>query len=327
MRKTQWFTSTLVALSLPLSAGADVPNVAVDITPLHSLVAQVMSGAGEPDLLVRSGASPHGYSLSPSEAEALQEADLVFWIGDDLTPWMGKSLENLAPNAQVTEMLDISGTTTYPFREGATFEGHDHGHAGKADGEENHHKEEHHNHGHDHHHEGVDPHAWLDPANARRWLDVIAKTLSEEDPQNAALYASNAVEGKRIIDDVSHGVEATVDEMGDREFIVFHDAYQYFEKRFGIAAAGAISIGDASDPGPARIREIRERVAELNVQCVFTEPQYNPDMVKTVFEGTGVNTSAVMDPLGADLEPGPTLYPDLIRGLAGSLRSCFGLEG
>ncbi|MFL1407206.1 zinc ABC transporter substrate-binding protein [Marinobacter sp. M1N3S26] len=327
MRKTQWFTRALVALSLPLSAEAEVPKVAVDITPLHSLVAQVMAGAGEPNLLVRPGASPHGYSLSPSEAEALQEADLVFWIGDDLTPWMEKSLENLASNAQVIEMLDISGTTTYPFREGATFEGHDHGHAGEADGKENHHKEDHHNHGHDHHYEGVDPHAWLDPANARRWLDVIAKALSEEDPQNAALYAGNANEGKRIIDDISLRVEATVDEMGDREFIVFHDAYQYFEKRFGIAAAGAISIGDASDPGPARIREIRERVAELNVQCVFTEPQYNPDMVRTVFEGTGVNTSAVMDPLGADLTPGPTLYPELIRGLAGSLRSCFGLEG
>lgn len=319
------------ALALPLSAVASVPKVAVDITPLHSLVAQVMSGVGEPELLVQSGASPHGYSLSPSEAEALEDADLVFWVGEPLEPWLENSLETLGRDARVIEMLEVPGTTTHAFREGATFEGHHH-HDGEdashhEDGEGHHdehahHHEEHDHHDHGHHHEGLDPHAWLDPANARLWLEVIADELSGMDPENAELYARNAKQGQQQIAKISAGIEATVADLGDLRFIVFHDAYQYFEKRFGIEAAGAISIGDASDPGPARVREIRELVKTLNIRCVFTEPQYNPDMVNTVFGGTGVNTSAVMDPLGAHLEPGPKLYPQLLQGIAGSLDDC-----
>lgn len=343
MTNNRWLAGVAAALALPLAAEADVPDVAVDITPLHSLVAQVMAGAGKPDLLVQSGASPHGYSLSPSEAEALQGADIVFWVGEGLTPWMEKSLASLAEDATVVEMLQVAGTTTHLFRDGATFESHDHGHHGDAGHEEHHsaqhpgegvhHDSDHHHNEHPHgdepadHHEGLDPHAWLDPENAILWLDVIARMLAEQDPDNAALYARNAEAGKQTIEGISGNVGATVDLVGDRKFIVFHDAYQYFEKRFGISAAGAISLGDASDPGPARIREIRELVADLDVQCVFTEPQYNPDMVRTVFDGTGVNTSAVMDPLGADLEPGPDLYPQLIRGIADSLRACFGIQG
>ncbi|WP_018402771.1 zinc ABC transporter substrate-binding protein [Marinobacter gelidimuriae] len=316
MRKRQKLMATAFIATLSFSANA-VPNVATDITPIHSLVSQVMAGVGTPDLLVQSGASPHNYSLSPSEAQALQEADLVFWVGEGLTPWLERSLDNLSPDSRKVELLEAMGTTTYTFREGATFDTHDDLH----DGEE---KENEHNEGHHHEHSGTDPHAWLDPNNGKVWLDVIAAALAEEDPENAAQYLENSATRKADIDAAVSRIEITVAQLKNKQFIVFHDAYQYFEKRFGIPAVGAISIGDASKPSPARIAEIRKVVTDLNVSCVFTEPQYNPGIVKAVFGGTGVNTSGVIDPLGSGLATGVNLYPDLLIEIADGLQSCLG---
>jgi zinc transport system substrate-binding protein len=276
-----------------------------------------MAGVGKPDLLVQSGASPHNYSLSPSEAQALQEADLVFWIGEGVTPWLKRSLGNLSPDAQAIELLEANGTTTYTYRKGATFDAHDDGHHDEE-------KADQHDQDHHHEHNGTDPHAWLDPANAKVWLDVIAAALAEKDPEHATQYLGNAAAGKADIDAAVSHVKTTIAQLKDKQFIVFHDAYQYFEKRFGIPAAGAISIGDASKPSPARIAEIRKVVTDLNVSCVFTEPQYNPGIVKAVFGGTGVNTSGVIDPLGSGLATGANLYLDLLIEIADDLQSCLG---
>jgi len=332
MRNRQKLMATAFIAILPFSANA-VPNVATDITPIHSLVSQVMAGVGTPDLLVQSGASPHNYSLSPSEAQALQEADLVFWVGEGVTPWLERSLENLSPDSRKVELLEAMGITTYTYREGATFAAHDDSdHDKEKEGghdahDDLHHDEktedEHNDEGH-HEHSGTDPHAWLDPANGKVWLDVIAAVLAEKDPENAAQYLENAAMGKADIDAAASRIEITVAQLKNKQFIVFHDAYQYFEKRFGIPAAGAISIGDASKPSPARIAEIRKVVTDLNVSCVFTEPQYNPGIVKAVFGGTGVNTSGVIDPLGSGLVTGANLYPDLLIEIADGLQSCLG---
>lgn len=332
MRKRQKLMTTAFIATLPFSANA-VPNVATDITPIHSLVSQVMAGVGTPDLLVQSGASPHNYSLSPSEAQALQEADLVFWVGEGLTPRLERSLDNLSPDSKKVELLEAMGTTTYTFREGATFGAHeDSHHDGEKEGEHDAHddlhhgeeKEDEHSEGHHHEQSGTDPHAWLDPANGKVWLDVIAVALAEKDPDNATQYLENAATGKADIDAAVSRIEITIAQLKDRQFIVFHDAYQYFEKRFEIPAAGTISIGDASKPSPARIAEIRKVVTDLNVGCVFTEPQYNPGIVKAVFGGTGVNTSGVIDPLGSGLATGADLYSDLLIEIADGLQSCLG---
>jgi zinc transport system substrate-binding protein len=328
MRKRQKLMATAFVAILPFSANA-VPNVATDITPIHSLVSQVMTGVGTPDLLVQSGASPHNYSLSPSEAQALQEADLVFWVGEGVTPWLGRSLENLSPDSRKVELLEATGTTTYTYREGAAFDAHDDSDhdkekEGSHDSYDEKTTEDDHNEGDHHEHSGTDPHAWLDPANGKVWIDVIAAALAEKDPENAAQYLENAATGKADIDAAVSRIEITIAQLKDRQFIVFHDAYQYFEKRFGILAAGAISIGDASKPSPARIAEIRKVVTDLNVSCVFTEPQYNPGIVKAVFGGTGVNTSGVIDPLGSGLATGAGLYPDLLIEIADGLQSCLG---
>ncbi|MFZ5963027.1 zinc ABC transporter substrate-binding protein [Thalassococcus sp. BH17M4-6] len=315
------------------TAMAEVPRVAVDVAPVHALVARVMDGVGEPSLIVQQGASPHEYRLRPSEAQALQDADLVFWVGEGLTPWMEASIETLADDAEVTELLEVDGTVLLEFREGALFEAHAHGDEDHADGDDHDHEdhadgddhepEDHADeHGHDHDHGAYDPHAWLSPDNAATWLNVIAAQLSAADPENAGAYFTNAAAARADIATLSSEVSGILDPVRDGRFVVFHDAYQYFETAFDFPASGAISVSDASDPSPARIAEIQGRIADENIQCVLSEPQFNHGLVATVMDGADAKTS-VLDPLGSDLEPGPDLYPLLLRNLASSLADCL----
>ena len=357
----------LKTLALPTSAAvligggalADVPNVATDIAPVHSLVARVMEGVGTPALVIPAGASPHEYSLRPSEAEALQEADLVFWIGEDLTPWMEDAVGTLAEGATVTSLLEAEGIELLEFRESALFEAHSHDH-GDDHGEDHAHGDEHghdhdhdhgedhaheddhghdhdHNHGeehahgedhghdhagHDHAHGAHDPHAWLSPDAAATWLNVIAGALSAADPENAGAYFQNAAAGQEEMEALKAEVSEMLAPVEGGRFIVFHDAYQYFERAFDFPASGAISLSDAAEPSPARIAEIQARIQEEGIDCVLAEPQFNPSLVETVLGGTEANT-AVVDPIGIDLEPGPTLYPQLIRNMATTLAECL----
>ncbi|MEX0328414.1 MAG: zinc ABC transporter substrate-binding protein [Ruegeria sp.] len=362
---------SIAATLLGGTALADVPKVAVDIAPLHSLVARVMEGVGSADLVIPSGASPHEYSLRPSEAAALQNADLVFWMGEDLTPWMENAIETLAEGATVTSLLESDGTVLLDFREDALFEAHDHGddhadhddhdhgddhadhddhdhgddHADHDDHGDDHADHDDHDHGddhadhddhdhgddhadhddHDHHghaHGEHDPHAWLSPENAGVWLNTIAAKLSAADPDNAGAYFANAAAAQAELEALSAEVTETLAPVRGGSFIVFHDAYQYFEDAFEFPASGAISIGDASDPSPARIAEIQDRIRGEGVDCVLTEPQFNPGLVKTVLDGTEANTG-VIDPLGAELEPGANLYPQIIRNIAATLKDCL----
>ncbi len=303
---------------------AEVPKVTVDIAPVHSLVSKVMNGVGKPDLIIPAGASPHEYQLKPSNAKSLQNADIVFWIGEDLTPWLEKGLSSLAQDASITSLLDLSGLELLSFREGALFEAHDHGEDHDDHDDHDHDKKKHDDHDdHDDHDHGEhDPHAWLSPQIAKIWLNVIAAKLSEVDPDNAAKYFSNAKSARDNVDSLVSEVNSILDPIRDKKFVVFHDAYQYFERDFGISASGAISLGDASDPSPARLSEIRRRVVDEAVQCVLAEPQYDPGLVKSVVEGTDAKTT-VIDPLGVKLEAGPSLYENLIRNLATNLAKCF----
>ncbi len=349
-------TLLLLSISTALTGGtlfADAPKVAVDIAPVHSLVARVMGDVGVPSLIVQPGASPHEYSLRPSEAAALQNADLVFWIGEDLTPWMEDALETLAGQASVTSLLHAQGTNLLEFRESALFEAHDHddhsdedhdkhaehgdahhddddhaAHDGPddhAEGDHDDHKDDDHA-GHDDHddhaHGAHDPHVWLSPQNAGTWLNVIAAQLSAADPEHAGTYFANAAAARTEFEALTAEVRATLDPVRGGSFIVFHDAYQYFEADFEFPAAGAISFGDASDPSPARIAEIQGRIREEGIDCVLAEPQFNPGIVATVLDGTDANTG-VIDPLGASLEPGADLYPMLITGMAKTLADCM----
>ena len=295
--------STIMTL-MSTSVMADVPNVAADIAPIHSLVSKVMDGVGEPKLVIQSGASPHGYRLRPSEAKALQDANLIFWMGEELTPWLEGAIDTLASNASVTALLDQEGIVLHDFRQGALVEAHDH--------------DDHDDHGHGAH----DPHAWLSPENAKLWLNIIASKLSVADPENAANYFTNAAAGQAEIEDMVAEVSETLKPVQGGKFVVFHDAYQYFENDFDFYASGAISLSDASDPSPARIARIQKRIRDEGIQCVLAEPQFKQGLVATVMEGSEA-TASVIDPLGADIKPGPKLYTQLIKNMAKTLRDCL----
>jgi zinc transport system substrate-binding protein len=154
------------------------------------------------------------------------------------------------------------------------------------------------------------------------WLNVIAGQLSAADPDNAGAYFANSAAGRTEIEALIGEVTATLDPVRDGQFVVFHDAYQYFETDFDFPASGAISIGDASDPSPARIAEIQGMIAEEGIDCVLAEPQFSASLVATVLDGTEAQTG-ILDPLGSDLEPGPALYPQLIRNLSTALAGCM----
>ena len=317
--------STIMTL-MSTSVMADVPNVAADIAPVHSLVSRVMEGVGAPKLVIKSGASPHDYRLRPSEAKALQDADLVFWMGEELTPWMNGALETLASKASITTLLDQEGVTLHDFRESALFEAHDHDedkdHKDHDEHDDHDDDKDHKDHKDHDDHGGHDPHAWLSPENAKLWLNIIASKLSVADPQNAASYFMNAAAGQAEMEEMIVEVNVMLKPVQGGKFVVFHDAYQYFENDFDFYASGAISLGDSSDPSPARIQKVQKRIRDEGIQCVLAEPQFNEGLVVTVMEGSEA-TASVIDPLGAELNTGPNLYTQLIKNMAKTLRDCL----
>lgn len=310
--------SALAAMTTGLHAE---PLVLASIKPIHSLVAAVMQGVGYPELIVEGAASPHTYSLKPSQAEALQNARVVFWIGHDMEAFLAKPVTTIAADAKAVELEDLPDLIKLTPREGGTFEPHDHGDhadgaqpAGETATEEHRHDDE------------VDPHFWLDPVNAKLMVQAIEATLSEADPDNAAIYKTNAGKELARLDQLVAEVQATVDPVKSKGFIAFHDAYQYFEKRFGMQASGSITVNPELLPGARRVDEIRAKVEALGATCVFAEPQFEPKLVSIVLEGSQAK-SGVLDPLGATLKDGPDLYFELIRGLAKSLKDCLSNDG
>ena len=302
---------TLSHLLLPLmlfsgSANADGPRVVADIAPIHSLVSMVMDGVGQPQLLVPQNISPHHYSMRPSEAEALQEAKLVVYVGHDMSPWLEPVLETLAASASALDLSKVDNIMQLAYREGPIFDDHD--------------EEGHDDHAH-HDHDGVDPHMWLDPMNAKLWLHAIASELTRIDPKNADRYDENARSSSRTITLAMAQAEGHLASGKDNGFLVYHDAYQYFEKRFNRVAVGSISLGDASKPSTKRLRELKVLFEEEGVSCVLTEPQYSSKIVDSVFGGFKP-TVGVVDPIGIDLELGATLYPELLENIALSIAQC-----
>jgi zinc transport system substrate-binding protein len=305
------YTITIGMASLVAMAGiarADVPRVVTDIPPVHALVAQVMGDLGTPELLLERGASEHSFQMKPSQAAGLNNADLVVWIGPELTPWLGRALEGVPLEVTRLGLLDAPGTITQAYGEG----GHDHQgeeHAGEAGHE-------------DHAHEGIDPHAWLKPANASIWLMVIAGELGRLDPENAAIYAANAVAAVDGVGALDAEVAAILAPAADRPVIVFHEAFGYFAAQYDIHVAGAIAEGDAAAPGAARIADLRDMVAAGGVVCVFPEVQHDPAMMEQMVEGTPARIGAALDPVGSSLEPGVGLYAALLTGMARAIADC-----
>jgi len=315
-----------VAASLLLSGllvsttatAADAPKVVVSIKPIHSLVAAIMQGVGTPDLIVDGAASPHTYALKPSNARSLQEAKVVFWVGPGMEAFLQKPLAALGSNATIVELDDAPGITKLKFREGGAFEPHD-------DGDE-HEASDDHAHGHNHDHGEFDTHLWLDPHNAKAMVSEITTSLVAADPANALTYQANQKALNDKLDALDTEIASTLAPVKDKPFIVFHDAYQYFEHRYGVRVSGSITVSPETIPGAQRVAEIHSKVADLGATCVFAEPQFEPKLVNVVLEGTSAK-SGTLDPEAATLPQGPDLYFDLMRGIASSLKACLSAQG
>ena len=326
MRAMNWATQ-VTAAGLMLAGGAAAqaaPRVVADIPPVQSLAAMAMAGVGEVELIVPPGASPHGFSMRPSQARAVEQADLVISVGPTLAPWLDEAADALArPDAVRLDLMETAGTLVLEARDEAVFE-HDHDHGDHDEDHEEEHEEGHGDHAGDHHghdHGGVDPHGWQNPDNAVIWLDAIAEALARIDPENAATYAANAAAGRARIEAAAAEAEALLADVHDRPYVVFHDAYRHFEVRFDMPATAAISLGDAASPGARRVAEVQEAIAESGALCVFSEPQMPAGLIESV-AGDAVRRG-VLDPLGAELTPGPDLYPALIVNMAQSLFECL----
>ena len=303
------------------TALAEVPKVVATIKPIHALVAGVMGDLGQPTLIVKGAASPHTYSLRPSEAGAIEAADIVFWTGHGMEVFLEDSLSTLAPNATSVELSEAPGIELLPVREGGMFETHAH------EGEEGH-EEGHDDHAHDGHdhgdaHEEMDMHVFLDPDNAKAMVAQIEAVLAAADPENAATYAANAAAQTAALTALASDLETRLAPVRSKPFVVFHDAYQYFARRFDLNVAGSITVNPESMPGADRIAEVREKLKTLETACVFAEPQFDPRIVDVLIEGTSAGKGE-LDPEGANLAEGPALYPALLTAMADSIATCLG---
>ena len=317
-----------------LAANAEI-KVVTTIKPLHSLISNVMDGVGEPSLIIEGSTSPHSFVLKPSHAKMIEQADIIFWIGEDIETFMEKPLESIAKNAKKISFMELTSIEKLRFREENNFDHDDHGHGEDKDHDDHGHgeKKDHDDHGHGedkdhddhgpghegHHHGEFDGHIWLDPANAKEMLHEIAHELADLDPDNASKYDSNADQTIKSIDKMIKDIDTNINK--DAKFIVFHDAYQYFETRFGVMTAGALTLNTDVLPGAKQISEIQEVITERDIKCIFSEPQFNPKIIETIAQDTEIKTG-VLDPLGSIFDANKMQYFKLINDLGNKLKDC-----
>ena len=291
MKKIHLISTLIGLLVFSTISKADL-KVVTSIKPIHSLAGYIMDGVGSPELIVDGYNSPHSFQLKPSHAKMLEQADIIFWIGEDLENFLEKPLATIAKKAEKIELLEINDIKKLKFRERNIFEEHD-----------------------DHGHGEYDPHIWLDPINAKVILSEITKHLIENDSKNAPTYKSNLAKALAKIDKLI--IDVITETNTELSYVVFHDAYQYYENRFNVNILGAMTINPDVMPGAEQIHEIHEVIEHDNVSCILSEPQFNPDIIKSIAKDTNVKTG-VLDPLGANLKPGKDLYFDLIRNMSAS---------
>ena len=309
MKKIHLISTLIGLLAFSTLAKADL-KVVTSIKPIHSLASYIMDGVGSPGLIVDGYNSPHSFQLKPSHAKMLEQADIIFWIGEDLENFLEKPLATIAKKAEKIELLEIKGIKKLKFRERNIFEEHE-GHDDHGDDAKKEEHDDHEGHGHGEY----DPHIWLDPINAKVILNEITEHLIENDSKNASTYKSNLAKALAEIDKLI--IDVITETNTDLNYVVFHDAYQYYENRFNVNILGAMTVNPDVMPGAEQIHEIHEVIEHDNVSCILSEPQFNPDIIKSIAKDTNVKTG-VLDPLGANLKPGKDLYFDLIRNMSAS---------
>ncbi|MGA7711176.1 MAG: zinc ABC transporter substrate-binding protein [Rhizomicrobium sp.] len=274
------------------------PHVLATIKPIHSLVAGVMEGVAKPDLLIGGALSEHSYALKPSDARKIEHASVIFEVGQDLETYLMGPLAALGGHSNIIALEQAPDVKLLVARRGGIW-------------------------GNDHDEGPNDPHIWLDPQNAIAMTGAIADALERADPAHAGQYRVNAARQVAALTVLDRELAAKLAPIRNRPYIVFHDAYHYFESRYGLKPAGAVTVAPDRPVGPRRITQLRSTIVSGHVACIFREPQFPPKLIESLGEGTKVRIG-VLDPLGAELMPGPRLYPDLLRGLARSLTGCLG---
>ena len=287
------------ALSLALllsatSALAEPPKVMTDIVPVQSLVDMVMGDIGQAGALMPPGASPHSFALRPADATALANADVVIWTGPGLSLWLTEPLATLV-------LLDTSGWQRLDVRNEPSFTA-----PPKPDTLT-----------------VTDPHAWMDPDIAAVWLGHIATTLASADPDNAAIYRDNAATAAAALRDLGAGIATRLAPLADRPFVLPHDGYRYFENRFGLHPAGAITLSGGTSPGPADLAELRDLVKAGGIDCILTDAETSQKWVDLLGEGMAEIKTARIDGLGGSYPPGADNYPTMLGQMADALVGCL----
>ena len=281
---------------------AEVPAIVTDTPVTASLVQQVMGDLGEPVLLLDKGADPHDFQLRPSQARALQDSDLLIWIGPQLTPWLDRAATQI-PSEKQLQLLAASPVQR-SYAEDAAHDHDDHG-------------------AEDHDHSGLDPHAWLDPQNGAAWLDAIAARLTEADPDHASTYRANAEAARSALADRDAALAQLLAPAKDKPFVTFHDAYGYFTDHYGLTPAIAVTIGDATAPSAARIREVQDQVTAAGAACAFPEATQPARLIEDLTAGTGLRVGEALSPEGTDLDPGAALYGQLLDQMGQRIAACL----
>lgn len=303
LRRIPFIAFFVLILMSVATAGRAAPRVVVSIAPVHSLAAGVMEGVAEPTLLVETNSSPHQYVLKPSQMLSLQRADLVVWVGESVESFLPRVIGSLPERVQVMELSSLPTMTMLLARQGGVWEAEELGE-------------------HAHSHGDIDGHLWLDPHNASLIVRELVERLSLIDPAHAKRYRANGARLQQRLDKLDKSLRDTLVPLHDKPFLVFHDAYQYLEKRYGLDAVGAILIDPGRKPGAQRLAKIRARAESLKVQCVFSEPQFPAKLMQVVTEGLNIK-HATLDPIGIDLTPGPELYFKLMNQLGTQLTDCL----
>lgn len=328
MLRILYFSVLLLTFNLAYAA----PKVAVTIKPLHSLVSNLMQGLGEPVLLLQGGESPHTYQLRPSQVRLLHRSDMVIWVGENIESFLVKKIAAL-DKEKVFEVSALSDLTTYPIRESKHWEPHQHHEHETHDTVEMSHDEhkrthtEEHNASHAHQHDDnhIDAHIWLDPHNAIVIATALAAKLSVIDPEHAAQYQTNAQKLKDKLNALDKQLSMQLASVSKPAYLVFHDAYQYFEQHYGLNAVGSITFSPEQQPSAQHISLLRQKINLLNVRCIFSEPQFEPKLIHTLLEGTTVKRGT-LDPIGVALPADKNLYFKLMHNLSHNLHTCLATD-
>jgi zinc transport system substrate-binding protein len=299
----------LLMVACPGGAGASALNVTVSIRPLHALVAGIMQGVAKPKLLIAGNQSPHDFSLKPSDMRALTRADLIVWVGPGLETALSRLLKRPEFDSRTMTLTQSVGVDLLQTREGADWEAH--GHETPPDQPR-----------HETVHSEYDSHIWLSPLIARRIVQRISDRLIGMDAANADRYRTNTRHLLERLGQLDRRLRALLKPVKDRPYVVFHNAYHYFEQYYGLNAVGSVSISPERMPGAQHIHALRQKIIRLNARCVFAEPQFEPKLIHTLVAGTQTKIGQ-LDPLGSDLAPGPDAYFQLMQHLAENLAECL----